>query len=165
MTSRICAIALSLFICLTVSCTCSRDRKPDFRDVRWGMSRDEVKKHETGVDEQSGIVLKNEDDEMAVVSLAMRAKMPKRGIVAGDLGYITVDEFPRADRATITYTKDGSVETIEAGVEGKALQYEVEAMNELVVTKGENWTLPLSEQVMELMDEARRQWGLTYDFE
>ncbi|WJV18617.1 Gfo/Idh/MocA family oxidoreductase [Rossellomorea marisflavi] len=124
-----------------------------------------VKKHDTGVDEQSGIVLKNEDDEMAVVSLAIRAKMPKRGIVAGDLGYITVDEFPRADRATITYTKDGSVETIEAGEEGKALQYEVQAMNELVLSKGENWTLPLSEQVMELMDEARRQWGLTYEFE
>lgn len=48
MTSRTCALLLSLFICLAVSCTCSRDRKPDFRDVRWGMSRDEVKKHETG---------------------------------------------------------------------------------------------------------------------
>ena len=61
-----------------------------------------VKKFETGVDEQSGIILKNDADEMAVVTLTMRAKMPKRGVVAGDLGFITVDNFPRATRAMIT---------------------------------------------------------------
>ncbi|MGV2620842.1 UNVERIFIED_CONTAM: Gfo/Idh/MocA family oxidoreductase [Halobacillus marinus] len=124
-----------------------------------------VKKHETGVDEQSGIVMKNDHDEMAVVSLAMRAKMPKRGIVAGDEGFITVDNFPRADQATITYTADGSVETVEAGVEADALQYEVEAMNDLILNKGDNWTLALSQEVMALMDDARQQWNLTYDFE
>ncbi|MYL31495.1 gfo/Idh/MocA family oxidoreductase [Halobacillus halophilus] len=124
-----------------------------------------VKKYQTGVDEQSGIVMKNDDDEMAVVSLAMRAKMPKRGIVAGDEGFITVDDFPRAEKATITYTADGSVETIEAGDTKQALQYEVEAMNRLILEKGDNWTLPLSRQVMALMDEARQQWELTYDFE
>ncbi|NRZ17617.1 hypothetical protein DFR94_004515 [Clostridium beijerinckii] len=52
-----------------------------------------VKKFETGVDEQSGIILKNSDDEMAVISLTMRAKQPKRGIVCGELGYITVENF------------------------------------------------------------------------
>ncbi|NYC49592.1 putative dehydrogenase [Clostridium beijerinckii] len=36
-----------------------------------------VKKFETGVDEQSGIILKNSDDEMAVISLTMRAKTAK----------------------------------------------------------------------------------------
>ncbi|MGG1687765.1 Gfo/Idh/MocA family protein [Pseudalkalibacillus sp. NRS-1564] len=124
-----------------------------------------VKKYETGVDEQSGIVLKNDQDEMAVVSLAMRAKMPKRGIVAGDEGFITVDNFPRADKATITYTSDGSVETIEAGEERRALMYEVQAMNDLILNNKENWTLPLSRQVMSLMDEARQKWDLTYHFE
>ncbi|MBF0708741.1 Gfo/Idh/MocA family oxidoreductase [Alkalihalobacillus hwajinpoensis] len=124
-----------------------------------------VKKYETGVDEQSGIVLKNDQDEMAVVSLAMRAKMPKRGIVAGDEGFITVDNFPRADKATITYTSDGSVETIEAGEERRALMYEVEAMNDLILNNKENWTLSLSRQVMSLMDVARQKWDLTYHFE
>ena len=27
--------------------SCSRDKKPDFRDVKWGMTKDEVKKHES----------------------------------------------------------------------------------------------------------------------
>jgi hypothetical protein len=117
------------------------------------------------VDEQSGIILKNDADELAVVSLAMRAKMPKRGIVAGELGFITVDDFPRAQKATITYTADGSVEVIEAGVTEKALVYEVEAMNRYILKQEKNGTLPLSVDVMSIMDEVRNQWGLTYAFE
>jgi len=123
-----------------------------------------VKKFETGVDEQSGIILKNNDDEMAVVSLTMRAKQPKRGIVCGELGYITVENFPRADKATITYP-DGSIEVIEVGDTSKALTYEVEDMNNCIIKKNDNDTLGLSVDVMNIMDEVRNQWGLKYSFE
>ena len=123
-----------------------------------------VKKFETGVDEQSGIILKNPDDEMAVVSLTMRAKQPKRGIVCGELAYITVENFPRADKATITYP-DGSVEVIEEGNTSKALVYEVEDMNNCIMKKNKNDTLKLSVDVMNIMDEVRNQWGLKYSFE
>ncbi len=123
-----------------------------------------VKKFETGVDEQSGIILKNADDEMAVVSLTMRAKQPKRGIVCGELGYITVENFPRADKATITYP-DGSIETIEDGDTSKALIYEVQDMNNCIINKNDNDTLKLSLDVMNIMDEVRNQWGLKYSFE
>ncbi|KYG58412.1 Gfo/Idh/MocA family protein [Planococcus maritimus] len=124
-----------------------------------------VKKHETGVDEQSGIILKTEQQELAVISLAMRAKMPKRGIVAGDLGFITVDDFPRADRATITYTATGEVETIEAGDSSKALQYEIERMTELIAQPQTNWAMALSVDVMHLMDKTRENWNLSYELE
>ena len=123
-----------------------------------------VKKFETGVDEQSGIILKNKDDEMAVISLTMRAKQPKRGIVCGELGYITVENFPRADKATITYP-DGSVEIIEDGDTSKALIYEVQDMNNCIMKKNSNDTLELSVDVMNIMDEVRKQWGLKYSFE
>jgi predicted dehydrogenase len=123
-----------------------------------------VKKFETGVDEQSGIILKNLDDEMAVISLTMRAKQPKRGIVCGELGYITVENFPRADKATITYP-DGSMEIIEDGNTSKALIYEVEDMNNCIIKKDNNDTLKLSSDVMDIMDEVRRQWDLKYTFE
>lgn len=46
MSARSSAVVLTLLLSLA-ACTCSRDKKPDFRDVRWGMSKDEVKKHET----------------------------------------------------------------------------------------------------------------------
>lgn len=123
-----------------------------------------VKKFETGVDEQSGIILKNPDDEMAVISLTMRAKQPKRGIVCGELGYITIENFPRGDKATITYP-DGSVETIEAGDTSKALSYEIEDMNRCIENKDGSDTLKLSFDVMNIMDEVRNQWGLKYSFE
>lgn len=123
-----------------------------------------VKPFETGVDEQSGIILKNSEDEMAVVSLTMRSKMPKRGIVAGELGFITVDNFPRADRAIITYL-DGTSEVIEAGEESKALVYEVEDMTDYILNKGGQETLDLSVDVMDIMSSVRQQWGIKYPFE
>ncbi|WP_297430528.1 Gfo/Idh/MocA family oxidoreductase [Clostridium sp.] len=123
-----------------------------------------VKKFETGVDEQSGIILKNLDDEMAVVSLTMRAKQPKRGIVCGELGYITVEDFPRADKATITYP-DGRIEVIQEGDTSKALVYEIEDMTNYILNKDNNEALDLSVDVMNIMDEVRKQWNLKYSFE
>lgn len=123
-----------------------------------------VKKFETGVDEQSGIILKNSMDEMAVISLTMRSKMPKRGIVAGERGFITVDNFPRADKAAITYL-DGKVDMIESGETSKALVYEVEDINNYVLKKRRADTLGLSIDVMHIMDEVRKQWGIKYPFE
>jgi len=43
---RLSAIILTLLILLT-AVSCSRDKSPDFRTVRWGMSKEEVKKAET----------------------------------------------------------------------------------------------------------------------
>jgi predicted dehydrogenase len=123
-----------------------------------------VKTFETGVDEQSGIVLKNAADEMAVISLTMRAKMPKRGVVAGELGFITVDNFPRAHQATITYL-NGKSEVIEAGETAKALNYEVEDMQQYILQKSSKETLDLSVDVMDIMTNVRSQWGITYPFE
>ncbi len=123
-----------------------------------------VKKFETGVDEQSGIILKNADDEMAVVTLTMRAKMPKRGVIACEEGFITVDDFPRANKATITYL-DGRTEEIESGDGTKALIYEVEEMNNCIKNKKKSDALKLSVDVMNIMDEVRNQWGIKYPFE
>ena len=57
----------------------------------------------TGVDESSGILLQNKGIEIAMISLTMRAKQPKRGLIACENGYIEIYNFPRADKATITY--------------------------------------------------------------
>lgn len=61
---------------------------------------------ETGVDESSGILLKNIENEIATISLTMRAKQPKRGLIACENGDVEVYNFPRADHATVTYTSD-----------------------------------------------------------
>ncbi|EEU8425882.1 Gfo/Idh/MocA family oxidoreductase [Listeria innocua] len=123
-----------------------------------------MKKFETGVDEQSGILLKNKEEELAVVSLSFRAKVPKRGVIACEEGFITVDEYPRADRATVTYTATGKVEEIKAGETDKALEYEITAMEESIAT-GENTTYQLTNDVIAIMSDVRSQWGIKFPFE
>lgn len=120
---------------------------------------------ETGVDETSGIILRNPEGQMAVMALTMRAKQPKRGVVAGELGYIEVNNYPRGDKATITYTNDGHVETIELGETEKALDYEVKDMQDYVLNQGGKENLQYIRDVMATLTEIRRQWGMTYPFE
>lgn len=57
------------------------------------------------------------------MALTMRAKQPKRGVVSGELGYIEVNNYPRANKATITYTEDNKTEEIILGYTSKALRY------------------------------------------
>ncbi|AGK98987.1 Gfo/Idh/MocA family protein [Clostridium pasteurianum] len=124
-----------------------------------------AKYFETGVDEQSGIIMKNDRDQMAVIALTMRAKQPKRGVVAGELGYIEVNNYPRADKATITYTEDGRTEELQLGETAKALNYEVEDMQEHITNKTGQEQLQLSIDVTHLLSEVRNQWGFVYPFE
>lgn len=124
-----------------------------------------AKYFETGVDEQSGIIMKNDCDQMAVMALTMRAKQPKRGVVAGELGYIEVNNYPRADKATITYTEDGRTEEIQLGESAKALNYEVEDMQDYITNKTADNQFQLSLDVIHLLSEVRNQWGFVYPFE
>ncbi|EOU1991359.1 Gfo/Idh/MocA family oxidoreductase [Clostridium perfringens] len=123
-----------------------------------------VKKAKTGVDEESGIILKTKEDEIATISLAFRSKMPKRGIVSCDNGFITIDNFPRANKATINYL-DGTVEVIECGEEEKALDYEVIFMEEKINENKESNSIDLTYDVTKIMNKVRKDWGIVYPFE
>ncbi len=120
---------------------------------------------ETGVDETSGIILRNPEGEMAVIALTMRAKQPKRGVVAGEKGYIEVSNYPRGDKATITYTEDGRVEVIEAGNTELALDYEVQDMENYINNNDGKQNLTYIRDVMATLTEIRSQWGMVYPFE
>lgn len=123
-----------------------------------------VKRFKTGVDEQSEIILRNSEDEMASIILTLFAKLPKRGIITGEKAYITVDTFPRAQSATITYP-DFSTEVVTAGNTDDAMVYEYDYMNSVVNREKEDTTLQLTTDVMELMSEIRKKWGIVYPFE
>ncbi len=120
---------------------------------------------ETGVDETSGILLKNPDGEMAVIALTMRAKQPKRGVVAGEKGFIEISDYPRAQRAVVTYTEDGHTEVIEEGKSELALQYEVQDMQDYVRGQGGEENLQIVRDVMGTLSAVRNQWGMVYPFE
>lgn len=136
-----------------------------FLDMQPDVLLTTVKYFETGVDEQSGIILKNEKEQMAVIALTMRAKQPKRGVVTGDKGYIEVYDYPRADQAVIVDTASGQTTTIQEGDSKKALCYEAKAMEEAVAGAKPNLTLALSKDVMDILTNVRMQWGMRYPFE
>ena len=117
-----------------------------------------MKRFETGVDESSGILLKNPDDELTVIALTMRAKQPKQGVIACENGFITVGNYPRADRAVITWTADGHTEELKAGETAMALQYEIGYVNECLTGARKETTIGLTTDVMNIMTDVMHQW-------
>lgn len=114
---------------------------------------------ETGVDESSGILLQNKEMEIATISLTMRAKQPKRGLVACENGYIEIYNFPRADKAAITYTSDGYTQEITCGESGLALNYEIRDMEEYVSSLNGKTNLQCIQDVMDVLTQVQKAWG------
>ena len=122
----------------------------------------QVKFAPTGVDEQAGILLMNPKQEMATVTLSLHAKQPKRGMLSFDKAYVEMYEYPRGQKAVITYTEDGHTEELRAGATADALVYEVEDMERAIAGQPEVMKLNYTEDVMRMMTEIRKQWGLIY---
>ncbi|MBQ1875448.1 MAG: Gfo/Idh/MocA family oxidoreductase, partial [Selenomonas sp.] len=106
--------------------------------VRWFMAScptemlTQVKYAPTGVDEQESLLLRNKEEQMATVMLSLHSKQPKRGTLSFDKAYIELYEYPRGEKAVITWTADGHQEEILAGSTAEALQSEVLDMEKAV---------------------------------
>ena len=124
--------------------------------------KSQVKFAPTGADEQSSIILKNYKNEMASVTLSLHAKQPKRATICYDNAYIEIFEYPRADKATITYTTDGHTEEITAGKLEDALCYEIENMEDAVANGENTMKLDYTIDVMNIMTTLRHDWNMKY---
>lgn len=111
----------------------------------------------TGVDEQSVTILQNKENELATINLTFQAKMPKIGIVAFENGYISINDYPRADQAEIIYT-DGTKELIENGHRAQAMNYEIENMVKMIEGELPNRSLYLTTEVIALLDDMQEHW-------
>ncbi len=117
----------------------------------------------TGVDETSGIVLRNAEGQLGVASLTLRSKQPKRAMLSFDRCYVEVMGYPRADSATITWTQTGEREEVSCGCEAYALCYEMADLERAVAGDVRARELiGYAADVMDLMDGLRREWGVTY---
>ena len=118
---------------------------------------------ETGVDVAGGIVCRNAEGQLGVVSLTLHSKQPKRAVVSFDECYVEVGEYPRADTATIVWTADGRRETVTCGEEAYALCYEMADLEAAVAGDAEKRVLlGYAADVMELMTRLRADWGVVY---
>ena len=136
--------------------------------IRWFMDSkpnnlvSQVKSAPTGVDEQAGLLLTNEEGQMASIMLSLHSKQPKRGMVSCEKGYIEIMEYPRAWEATITYTDSGKTELIKAGENADALAYELADMEKAINGDVDCMHFDYTKDVMDMMTEFRKSWGFKY---
>lgn len=121
----------------------------------------QVKYAPTGVDEQSGLLLMNDEGQMASVMLSLHSKQPKRAMVSCERGYIEIMEYPRAWEAKITDAESGDSRLVKAGKNEDALWYEIEDM-EKSVSNDDCMHLDYTEDVMRLMTSFRQEWNMKY---
>ena len=119
---------------------------------------------ETGVDEQTAMVLKYAGGQIASLTCAVRTPSPQGARIDGTEGAIEIPAFWRAPTAHLIRPKEEPVEaTGEFG-----FKYEIaEAVACLRGGRTESVDMPLDETlaIAETMDEVRRQIGLKYPFE
>ena len=121
----------------------------------------QVKYAPTGVDEQSGLLLMNDEGQMASVMLSLHSKQPKRAMISCERGYIEIMEYPRAWEAKITDAESGESRLVKAGKNEDTLWYEIEDMEKSV--SGEDCMhLDYTEDVMRLMTSFRQEWNMKY---
>jgi len=119
---------------------------------------------ESGVDEQTAMVLKYAGGQIASLTCAVRTPSPQSARIDGTEGAIEIPAFWRAPFARLIRPKEDPVEA--NGDFG--FQYEIaEAVDCLRAGKIESPQMPLDETlaIAETMDEVRRQIGLRYPFE
>ena len=119
---------------------------------------------ETGVDEQTAMVLKYAGGQIASLTCAVRTPSPQGARIDGTEGAIEIPAFWRAPTARLIRPKEDPIEA--AGEIG--FQFEIaEAMACLRAGEIESPNMPLDEtlSIAETMDEVRRQIGLKYPFE
>jgi len=121
---------------------------------------------ETGVDRQTAMIFEYGGGQQAVLHCALDTAGPNQASIIGTEGRIEIPSVWYTPSAFTRYDADGNVvERFDEPVTGRGMQYQAQEMERLIAA-GSMATdiLPprQSVQVMEAMDEVRRQIGLAY---
>jgi predicted dehydrogenase len=119
---------------------------------------------ETGIDEQTALILRYDDGALALLSCAVRTDTPQMARIDGTEGRIEIPRFWQATSATLEAGTDSVVTTRgEAGYHFEA----EEAMSCLREGRTESSLIPLDEslRISRILDQVRAQIGLVYPTE
>ena len=127
-----------------------------------------VIKTDTGVDAQSSITLCYPGEKMAILKSSLRVISDRQGVIYGTKGYVIVENVNNFEAIRV-YDKDRNlVETHIRPEQISGYEYQIQASAEAIRN---GWTecpqMPhrTTLNVMKVMDELRRQWGIKYPFE
>lgn len=117
------------------------------------------------VDEQNVIIFYYKDGTLADLSSAVSAESGCDALIAGEKGYIRVDNFWRADSAYLFDNDHRCIDSFKEPFKANGYEYEAAEVNRCI-REGlpESPVNPLNTtlDIMRLMDEIRSQWGLIY---
>ena len=119
---------------------------------------------ETGVDEQSGILLSYDSGQIANLSCAITTRTSQDARIFGTKGAIHIPNFSRTTSATLEVIGKEPLQ-IEIPFTDNGFEYQVlEVINCLRAGKLESDVMPLDESlsIIKTMDTVRAQWGLEY---
>lgn len=115
----------------------------------------------TGVDETAGILLTNPQGQLATITMSLHSRLPKRVEISCEKAYIEVTDYPRAEECVIVDAVTKERTTLRAGNTADALLYEVQDLERAVAGQGD-MLLPYTVDVMKIMTDLRREWGVSY---
>lgn len=123
---------------------------------------------ETGVDEQSVVVLKYGAGQLAITSSAVSTNTPQEAVIMGTNGMIRIPHQWWRPQRLILSVSGKADEVIDLPFKGNGYDYEAEEVGRcLRAGELESAVMPLDETLalMRTMDTARAQWGMVYPTE
>ena len=123
---------------------------------------------ELGVDSHTSAILEYENGAQAIVTTTLAALTSNRATISGENGRLEIDSVFYAPTTFRVIMHDGEITEFPSEYSGHGLREEAEYFAQLVTTgKKVSALLPLVEtvEIMQSLDEIRRQIGLTYPFE
>ena len=120
----------------------------------------------TGVDSLSNYLLRYPGGGCALLSSAVSCYQKDTAVLWGEKGSIEIPSFWHPDRAILTV--NGKSEVFESPVANEGFQYEIEHVHACLdqgLTQSPVMTHAVSQRVMAVCDEIRRQIDLVYPFE
>lgn len=123
---------------------------------------------DTGVDANETITLMYPNNVMATVTHSILIRGSRKGIIAGDKGYIVIENINNPNSIKVYDTEDKLIKEIEIPNQITGYEYEVlESKKCIEEGKIESNSMPIDEtiKIIELMDDIRKDWNLIYPFE
>lgn len=114
------------------------------------------------VDVASSIIL-NDGQRSASLSSSFLTDLPRNAVLSGTKGSITVDHFSRSQKFTVNVA--GEKQEFVVGDSEQAWNYEVADFNYYVEQGHDDGELMQSRKIIQIMDQIRQKWQLTYPFE